>query len=483
MNSFLQMTELTRLLTEVLAPFESAALMNGDGELLGIKYETITDIGTFGPCIQTARKYFQPKEGDVILSNDPYSGGTILSVMSLVTGFQLGDQNFYLAIRTRFKPRMVNATRLEDEGIRIPPTPIASRRQLNETIIEAISTHPQAPIGLSPRFNERLQVLWRQIDLLKSWAARSPGILSKATQKTLLSETQKRISHRIMDLPHGDQRFDLLFETGEVIRMHTEIQNDGIHFDFTGTSNSKRLFLTDAATYGTCMAGILAFLGEDFLLNEGLYSLVTVTTPEGCFLNARYPSPLFEGVAEASSLLAAATVQSLASITSSRSTGLNGAIPTILSFEFGNGKTYFDGMSGGTGASSDSVGIDGYFHWSLNKLQPSVEEIERQYPLRLLQSGIRQGSGGKGSFAGGNGVLRETEVFADCTLKWLLGHRNTQIKGLKGATSGMASEITVLKTSGEKISLTTSRGEIKLQKGDRVTAASAGGGGFGKAND
>ncbi|MGZ5279277.1 MAG: hydantoinase B/oxoprolinase family protein [Pseudobdellovibrionaceae bacterium] len=140
-------------------------------------------------------------------------------------------------------------------------------------------------------------------------------------------------------------------------------------------------------------------------------------------------------------------------------------------------------MAGGNGASSDGAGIDGHFLWSLNKLQPSIEEIERQYPLRLLQSGIRQGSGGKGSFGGGNGILRETEIFADCTLKWLLGHRNTQIKNLKGATGGMASEITVIKSSGEKISLTTSRGEIQLQKGDRVTAASAGGAGYGKAAD
>ncbi|MGZ5279276.1 MAG: hydantoinase B/oxoprolinase family protein [Pseudobdellovibrionaceae bacterium] len=338
MSSFLQMAELSRLLTEVLAPFESAALMNSEGQLLGIKYETITDIGTFGTCLQTAKKYFQIKDGDIILSNDPYSGGTILSVMSLMTAFQVADQTFYLAFRTRFKPRLANAARLEDEGIRIPPTPIAHGRKLNEAIIEAISAHPQAPAGLGPRLSERLQVLWRQIDLFKSWGNKSPLLLHKTTQKTLLSETQSRITRRLLDLPHGEQRFDLNFETGEVIRMHTEIQSDGIHIDFAGTSNSKRLFLTDAATYGTCMAGVLAFLGEDFLLNEGLYSLVTVTTPEGCFLNARYPSPLFEGVAEASSLLAAATVQSLASITSSRTTGLNGAIPTILAFEFGEGK-------------------------------------------------------------------------------------------------------------------------------------------------
>ena len=483
MKTVLQMTELTRLLSELVGPFESAALMNPEGQLLAIKYETINDIGTFGACIQTVKKYFQIKEGEVVLSNDPFSGGTILSVMSLVTCFQIGDQTFHFAFRTRFKPRLAHAQRLEDEGIRIPPTPIAAGRKLNTAILEAIGSHPQAPAGLAPRFEERLNVMWRQIDLFKSWVNKSPGLLAKTVQKALLTETQNRINRRLMDLPHGEQRFDLTFETGEVVRMHTELDNDGVHFDFAGSSNSKRLFLTDAATYGACMGGVLAFLGEDFLLNEGIYSLVRVTTPEGCFLNARYPAPLFEGMAEAAAMLSAAAIQSLCSITSSRSTGLNGAVPTILALEFNPGKIYFDGLPGGTGASSDLPGIDGYYHWSLNKLQPSVEEIERQYPLRILQSGIRHSSGGKGKWVGGNGVLRETEVFEDCTLKWMIGHRNVQIKGLKGATSGLASEITIIKPNGEKIPITESRGEIRLTKGDRITAASAGGGGFGKVGE
>ncbi len=482
-TAFLQTTELGRLLQELMAPFESAAVMNTEGQMLAMKYETINDIGTFSGCIQTAKKYFQLKDGDAVLMNDPYSGGTILSVMSIVTAVQIGDQTFHIAIRTRFKPVITNSVKLEDEGIRIPPTPIAQGRQLNMAILEAISAHPQAPGGLPARLQERFQCLWRQIDLLKSWIQKSPGLLSKNLQKTFISETQSRILRKLLDLPHGDQRFDMQFETGEVIRMHAEIQDDGVHFDFAGTSNSKRLFLTDSATYGACMAGVLAFLGEDFILNEGMYSLVTVTTPQGCFLNAKYPAPLFEGMTEAASTLAVAVIQSLAAITSSRASGLNGATPTVMAYEFSPSKIYFDGLAGGTGASAETTGIDGFFHWSLNRLQTSVEEIERQYPLRILQSGIRHNSGGKGKMTGGNGVLRETEIFEDCTLKWLMGHRNTQIKGLKGATGGLAGEITVLKPNGEKISLTDGRGEYKLQKGDKVLAASAGGGGYGKVSE
>ncbi|MEZ0393136.1 MAG: hydantoinase B/oxoprolinase family protein [Pseudobdellovibrionaceae bacterium] len=482
MSSFLPLQELSFLIQETLSPFGSAALLNSEGQILGMKYETLPDIGTFQPFVETVRKYFKIQEGDAALSNDPYSGGTILSVMTLVTPIQIGEQTLFLAVRTRFKPRLAHAKKLEDEGLRIPPTPIASQRKINEAILKAIASHPQAPAGLSNRLEETFQKLWRSVDLFKSWILKNPNLLTKNSQKNFLQETKSRIQKKLAELPHGEHRLDLNFETGELIRLHTELKSDEVHFDFTGTSNSKRLFLTNMVTYGTCMGAVLSFLGEDFLLNEGIFSLINVSTPEDCFLNAKYPSPAFEGVAEASSLLASAVVQSLSAISSSRSMGLNGAIPTVLSFEFDSGKIYFDAVAGGAGATAEANGLDGFFFWSLHKLQPSIEEIERLYPLIVLQSGVRQGSGGKGKMTGGNGVLRETEILENCTLKWLLGHQNTQIKGLKGAVSGQVSEILIHKKNGDKINLSESHGEMPLEKGDRVVAASAGGGGFGKIN-
>ncbi len=483
MSSFLQLQELCMALSETMKPFDSAALINSDGQILGMKYESLPDIGTFGPLVETVRKYFPLKEGEAVLTNDPYNGGILLNVMNLVTAIKVDDQTFYLAVRTRFKPHLAVATKLDDEGLRIPPTPVAVDYKLNETILSAMSAHPLAPAGLGQRVTQKLSEVWRQTELLKKWCQSNPSLLSKNNQKVLLEETHSRVQRKLADLPHGDHRMDLQFDTGEVIRLHTEVKTDEIHFDFAGTSNSKRLFLTDLTTFGTCMGAFLSFLGEDFLLNQGVFSFLNVTTPQGCFLNAKYPCPTFEGIAEASTLLATAVVQSLSSIASSRAMGLNGTVPTILSYEFSNQKVFFDALPGGTGATDQGNGIDGYFFWNLRKLQTSVEEIERLYPLLILQCGIRQCSGGKGKSSGGNGVLREIEAQEDCTLKWLLGHKSTHIKGVKNISSGQPAEITIRKANGEEISLTEAHGQISLKKGDRVIAASAGGGGLGKVSE
>lgn len=481
MSLFIPIQEISFVVQETLSVFEAAALITGDGQILGMKYVTVSDIGNFGPFSQITRQYFKILPGDVVLTNDPYSGGTNLSTMSLITPFQIADQVFYLATRVRFIPRLAHARRLEDEGIRIPPTPIAAGRKINEAILSAIGSHPLAPPDFAVRIEENLNKIWRQIDLLKTWAQKNPSTLSKSSQKALLQETQDRIKRKLNDLPHGDHRIDLQFETGEIIRMRTEIQADEVHFDFAGTSTSKRLFLTNTATYGSCMAALLTFLNEEFLLNEGIYSIVNVTTPQGCFLNAQYPSPVYEGIAEAASVLASGAIQSLSTIASSKSTGQTEAIPTILHYDFASGKTYYDILASGTSANANYSGVDAHFFWYIRRRQPSIETVERDYPMRILQSGIRQGSAGKGKLPGGNGTLRETELLEDCTLKWLLGARQTQNKGLKGGSNGLGPEITILKANGEKQNLAGSNGEIKLQKGDKVIAGSAGGGGYGKA--
>ncbi len=484
MSSFSEIYELTHVLRESLASFEAAAILNSDLQLLGVKYETLPDVGTFAPVTQVVSRYFKLKPGEVVLTNDPYSGSSILTAMSLITLFRIGDQDFYLTCRTRFKPKLARALRLEDEGIRIPPTPIAADRKLNSSVMDAIASHPQCPSGFQERIAKVLEKLWLKIDLLQKWGQKNPLTFHRNTQAAMIQETKQRILRRLADLPHGETRMTLAFDTGESIRLHTEIMADQIHFEFDGTSQSKRLFLTDHCTYGTCLGAVLAFLGEDFLLNEGIYPLINVTTPQGCFLNARYPSPIFEGMAEASSLLAAAVLQSLSEITSTRSFGVNGAVPIVLSFEFLPDKIYFDFLSGGSGASSDSHGVDSHYFWSLSRQQPSVEKIEKLYPLQINQTGIRASSGGRGLKNGGNGALREILLKQACKLKWVIGHRNTQIKNLKGALHGLESDLRVITASGEEKTLAeNSYGEILLAAGDRVIAASGGGGGFGKSSD
>jgi N-methylhydantoinase B len=381
----------------------------------------------------------------------------------------------------RFQPKMAGAKKLEDEGLRIPPTPLVTNSQLNEPILMAISSHPQSPQNFEDRVRQILQTLNSRAALIKAWGRKQGGCFSKAVQKTFIAETRNQMQAIISELASGENRLDLNFETGELIRLKTEIKAGEIHFDFSGSSQSKRIFTTNHTTHGSCVGAVLSFLGQDFAINEGALSVITVTTPQDCLLNAQFPAPIFEGLAEVCSVLASGITQSLAEITSTKTMGLNGSIPTILSFEFSPQKTLLQMLPGGTGASKESPGLDSFYLWSTNKASQSIEDIERNFPVLFRESSIRANSGGKGQYLGGNGMIQEIEVLADCSVKWLLGHRHLQPKGLKGAQAGLSSEIYKISQTGEKINLSQSNGSASLLKGDRIIAMSAGGGGFGKS--
>lgn len=478
--SFSQVQKLSFLINETLSDFESAVLINSENQILGLKYESLADLGTFGPLIQMARQYFSPRDGDIIITNDPYSGGNSLSVMNFVTAIELNDQTLYFAVRARFKPGMRAAKKLDEEGLRIPPTPLVSENQMNEAILSAISAHPLAPEYFEYRVRDTIKKIQTRSELVKLWNQKQTGAFSKTVQKTYLTETKNQLQHILSEMASGESRVELNFDSGEIVRLKTEIKAGEIHFDFSGTTQSKRMFTTNHTTHGTCVGAVLSFLGKNFVVNEGLFSLIGVVTPQDCMLNAKYPAPVFEGLAEVCSLVAAGIVQSLAEITGGKSMGLNGSIPTILSFEFADKKVFFDPMAGGSGATKDKAGLDSFFHWTTVHRHASIEQIEKGFPVIIRECAIRVGSGGKGQHSGGNGISREIEVLEDCSMKWLLGHKNVQTKNLKGALPGLGSEIIRTSSDGTQTKIELSSGSMDLKKGDRIQAKTAGGGGFGK---
>lgn len=61
-----------------------------------------------------------------------------------------------------------------------------------------------------------------------------------------------------------------------------------------------------------------------------------------------------------------------------------------------------------------------------------IEILERRYPVQVRKFMLRPGSGGRGKFKGGDGVLRELLFRAPITLSVLTERRVLQPYGLEG---------------------------------------------------
>jgi 5-oxoprolinase (ATP-hydrolysing) len=97
----------------------------------------------------------------------------------------------------------------------------------------------------------------------------------------------------------------------------------------------------------------------------------------------------------------------------------------------------------------------------------------------LEEFSVRAGSGGRGRFHGGDGVLRRIRFREAMSLSILSMRRETAPFGLAGGEGALPGANMVIRADGETVAL-KGRDEIALEAGDEILIATPGGGGFGK---
>jgi N-methylhydantoinase B len=101
-----------------------------------------------------------------------------------------------------------------------------------------------------------------------------------------------------------------------------------------------------------------------------------------------------------------------------------------------NGWDYYETLAGGMGAAFDSNGCSARHSHMTNTLNTPIEVLELNYPLRIDRYEIRRGSGGRGEFSGGDGVVRQYQFLADAEVSLLTERRRLAPWGLQGGGSG-----------------------------------------------
>jgi N-methylhydantoinase B/oxoprolinase/acetone carboxylase alpha subunit len=79
------------------------------------------------------------------------------------------------------------------------------------------------------------------------------------------------------------------------------------------------------------------------------------------------------------------------------------------------------------------------------------EILERRYPVLLRQFSLREGSGGKGRYRGGDGVIREIEALRPLTMSILSERRVLHPYGIAGGEDGKCGRNFVIKKNGEDV--------------------------------
>ena len=487
-----QMLQRTALSTNVKERLDfSCAILDSEGDLVVNAPHIPVHLGALGVCVRTVRDAIQMHDGDVIITNHPAFGGSHLPDVTVITPVFFNETLIGYAanrahhaeiggIRPGSMPPM--ATRLIDEGVVIAPRYLIHRGESKFDEIERLLRAPPHP-SRAVRDN--------MADLRAAVAANQRGAASLrrvaehlgagpiANRMTAIKQRAERLTrdslqHLSGKRMHAVERLD----DGSAIHVTISVDHGAAIIDFAGSApvHAGNLNATPAIVRSAVIYVLRLLVGEHLPLNEGIMRAVDVRIPRG-MLNPDFDSDPAEcpavvgGNVETSQRIVDTLLKALKLCACSQ-----GTMNNVL---FGNDRFgYYETVCGGSGASPGFAGADAVHTHMTNTRITDPEIIEHRYPARVEQFSIRTGSGGPGTWRGGDGAIRKLQFLEPMSLSILSQHRTTGPYGMDGGGFGQQGRQRVVRANSDVVELKSIDG-CDVGTGDRLILETPGGGGWG----
>jgi N-methylhydantoinase B len=466
----------------------STALFDGRGRMVAQAEHIPVHLGAMPEAVAAIMRH-DPKPGDVFAINDPYSGGTHLPDITLVSPVAPGEAGEIIGYAvTRAHHSDVGGMRpgsmpsdsreIYQEGIIIPPLRLVRGGEYVDDILDFILANVRTPE--IRRGDLRAQIAADRIaeERVGELIERRGEEIVLAAFDEVISYTERRTRAAIRELPDGVHRAeDFLEGDGTVdedipIRATVRIENDSISIDFAGTADSVRgnVNCPLPVTRSACYFALRVLLPKDVPANAGTYAPLEIRAPEGSLVNAKSPSAVVAGNVETSNRIADAVLAALSEAATLPAQGQGTMNNTIIG---GPGWTYYETIGGGQGASDKGPGPSGVHVGMSNTLNTPIEAFELEYPMRVERYELLYGSGGEGEHRGGDGIVRSVRVLEPASLSLLTDRRRHPPRGIEGGEPGEPGKNLL---NDKELPPKVSR---DLEEGDVVTVRTPGGGGYG----
>jgi N-methylhydantoinase B len=429
---------------------------------------------------------FAQAPGDAWILNDPFSGGTHLPDITIVTpifsddGIQLGFaacRAHHADVGGREPGSMPADSRtLEEEGVVIPPTRLATDREVDRALLDGLIHQMRHPNQRAADLRAQLAACRRGEVRVREFAARHGEPTYREATAAVLDYAERLARGGITQLPPGEfiaedvLEADAHGETHDItLKLNATVTGDEVVLDFSGTDPQYggNLNCPLAVTESACFFAIRALVAPDAPACAGAWRPVTVIAPEGSILNALAPAAVAGGNVETSSRVA-----DLVMLAFGRAQGQG----TMNNLTLGNDDfTHYETFGGGQAGQPDAPGPSAVHVAMSNTLNTPVEALELEFPLIVREYSIRRGSGGSGANPGGDGLIREVEALADMRYSLIAERRRHAPHGAAGGNDGKPGQDSI---DGAPIS---GKSVGQLSAGSRLRIETPGGGGFGKA--
>jgi N-methylhydantoinase B len=451
----------------------STALFDERGRMIAQAEHIPVHLGAM-PAAVAAVLQHDPALGEVWALNDPYTGGTHLPDITLVSRTEAGfavTRAHHADVGGREPGSMPADSRtLEEEGVVIPPI------RLDGEVISKLIAQMRNPEERRGDLRAQLAAHRLAEQRVAELCVRRGHDVVVAAMDELFAYSERRMRAGIAALPDGRfEAHDVLEAIEGDLEVHAivTVADDAVEIDFTGTSaqHDGNLNCPLSVARSACFYVVRVLVDPDLPASGGAFAPVNVTAPEGCLVNARSPAAVAAGNVETSSRIVDVVMRAFGEAVDVPAQGQG----TMNNVTFGNDRfTYYETIGGGQGACPNADGPSGVHVAMSNTLSTPVEALELQYPLRVERYALRRGSGGAGRHQGGDGVVRELRVLEDCRLSIISERRVHAPQGERGGEAGMPGRNLL---NGEPLPAKVTR---DLEAGDVVTIETPGGGGHGR---
>ncbi len=485
----------------------SAALLDAHGNTIAQAELIPMQLGTIGHVFKACQELYpndELVEGDFLIINDPFSGGQHLPDVFMfqpifferkVIAFAASVAH-HIDIGGGDPGLNTAAPDVYAEGLIIPPLKLNMQRDWHggafERLLRANVRVPHQTMG---DFDAQIAAIAigrrRVVELVTRYGAAKVT----AVMAALLDYSEARMRSAIREIPDGVYKGedavddDGLTDVPLPVKVTVTVTGDEIDIDFAGTANQVRRNLNSpfASTVSTAVSVLKAVLtGPDIPFNAGAFRPIKVRAPKGSMLNPNHPAPVRARM-EVCFRAWNATMKALSRVVPDKviACGFDTTTVAVLSHltEGSGWSVYLEIFGGGYGAAVDQDGCDAVDGPLSNCSNTPIEAVDQDFAFfRVLEYRLRPDSCGRGKLRGGLGLLRRYEILQERVRIALYSDRfRRSAEGLFGGESGATGYCQIER--GDRIIELKSKDAFDLIKGDIVTLAVGGGGGYGRAGE
>lgn len=492
----------------------AAAIFLPDGRMVAQARSLPLLLGSLSPAVRgllAAWPAQSMRDGDGFLCNDPWHGGTHLPDITVLRPV-LHDGRVRALVACILHHQDVggiapgsvptDATCIQHEGLRLPPVQAWHAHQSDAALMRLLQANSRMPDALAG-------------DLAAQWAALGHGAqalpalidgTNSFEQACELSLRRSEAATRatLAATPDGDYAFDDALDGDGItpqpvaVRVLLRKRGDTVEVDLRGCAdqtrgpvNASRAAVWAAVSYFARMLALQSTIGDTapVAANDGCTAPLRLLTRPGSIVDPAFPAAV-NARTNLVKLLANALIGAWARARPQASPAPNAGEVVVLSLSGTDPHTsagntaprdwvFTEIIASAAGGAPWGPGGSGVATDVGNTRNTPVEVIEAQAPIRMREVALRRGSGGAGTHAGGDGVVRAYQLLrGEGGISYRGERHHIAAQGAAGGRDGLCASARIERASGEVEHL-GAKTRTRWAAGDTLFIETAGGGGWG----